>query len=178
MSMEVSAPAAPVRARRARQDMPVPAERAPEPDVPTAVEVEADATVGPVSPEKVRKPMGGRRSKLDNSERPGFHRHWFNDKGSRIKDALEAGYAHVKAPDGSPMKYIVGVSEHGGGITAYRMEIPLEWYEADQKAKLDERIKVMEQIKRGQAAGVQIGQDGAYQPVNKAGTVGVDIRNK
>ena len=179
MSMDSASPA-PVRARRARQEAPASAPVPVAPSVePAAPVVQAEAPTGPVLSARVRKPFGYRRNKLDNTERAGFHRHWFNDKGSRIKDALDAGYTHVMDAEGKPMKYVVGVSEHGGGMTAYRMEIPLEWYEADQKAKLDERMKVMDQIRRGQAPGGHaVGQDGAYSPTNKSGTTGVDIRNK
>jgi len=168
---------APVRARRAAKSAE-PAIEAPKP-APTngAAAHIADSETLPERPaSRVRKPFGGVQYKLDNSERPGYHRHWFNDKGNRIKDALEAGYDFVKDSQGKKMSHIVGVGEHGGGITAYRMEIPLEWYEEDQRKKLAANDEKMQQIRNGVVAGVVPGQDGAYQPMNKAGTIGADIR--
>jgi len=165
---------APVRARRAAKSEPAAAE-APK----TAPTNGASTHVAEV-PERpanfVRKPFGGVQYKLDNSERPGYHRHWFNDKGNRIKDALEAGYSFVLDSAGKKMSHVVGVAEHGGGVTAYRMEIPLEWYEEDQRKKLAANDEKMQQIRNGVVAGVVPGQDGAYQPMNKAGTIGADIR--
>ena len=138
------------------------------------------AASAPTVPERpanfVRKPFGSRNQKLDNSERPGFHRHWFNDRGSRIQDALAAGYTFVMTADGRKMSRTVGVAEQGGGQAAYRMEIPLEWFNEDQKAKEDRNRAILDQIRNGVAAGVTPGQDGAYQPVNKSGTIGADIK--
>lgn len=173
--MSLNETATPVRARRGRP----PAAEAPAPAAPVAVSgvVVADApTDAPVAP-RVRKPFGARTQKLDNSERLGYHRHWFNDKGNRIRDAQEAGYSFVLDHAGKKMTHIVGVAEAGGGgITAYRMEIPLEWYDEDQRKKVAAGEEKMNQIKHGIVAGVVPGEDGAYRPVNKSGTVGADIR--
>ncbi len=173
----------PVRARRVRAERPTAAPAVVEappaaspPPVANGLHVEDDPTLGPVSPERVRQPLGRWRRKLDNSERPGFHRHWFNDYAGRIDEATAAGYTHVKDSTGNNMKRVVGPNEHGGGLLAYRMEIPQDWYDADQKLKREHDEAKLNQIRRGEVAGVAPGQDGAYQPVNKAGTIGADIR--
>lgn len=168
---------APVRARRTSK--PEPIAEAPK-SVPANGAATHTADVADQAAERpanfVRKPFGGVQYKLDNSQRTGYHRHWFNDKGNRIKDALDAGYNFVLGSDGKKMSHVVGVGEHGGGVTAYRMEIPLEWYEEDQRKKLAANDEKMQQIRNGVVAGVVPGQDGAYQPMNKAGTIGADIR--
>lgn len=152
--------AAPTRARRSRESAPP----------PPAVEVRADESgpLGPVSPERVRKPLGRHRTKLDNSERAGFHRHWFNDDKGRIQDALDAGYKHVNDEMGKPMSKIVGAKSEGGPLLAYRMEIPIEWWQQDQDEKVVARRKRQEEMKRGVTGSGAPGQDGRYQPVDAA----------
>lgn len=172
--MSLNETAAPVRARRGRPS----AAEAPAIEPAAPVVAGEGAAEGPVEipTPRVRKPFGARTQKLDNSERPGFHRHWFNDKGNRIEDALAAGYTFVNDRHGKKMSHVVGVAEHGGGITAYRMEIPLDWYDEDQRKKVAIDEAKMNQIKHGVVAGVIPGEDGAYRPVNKSGTIGADIR--
>lgn len=178
--MSLNESAAPVRARRAGRP-PAAETPAPTPAVtavaapasaPVAADGQADAPVAP----RVRKPFGARKYKLDNSQRPGFSRHWFNDVGNRIRDAQEAGYNFVLDHAGNKMTHIVGKAEGGGGIVGYRMEIPSDWYEADQAAKVAVNEEKMNQIKHGIAGGAVPGEDGAYRPVNQAGTLGADIR--
>ena len=171
--MSDTATATPVRARRTRAEPSAPTV---EPISPVPVVSDAESMPGPVSAQRARKPFGARAHKLDNSERPGFHRHWFNDWPGRIQTALEAGYTHVKDVEGKNMCRVVGTQEHGGGLTAYRMEIPIEWYNEDQAAKEAREMEKMEQIRRGKVADVVPGQDGAYVPMNKSGTRGADIR--
>lgn len=96
----------------------------------------------------VRKPFGNMAQKLNAPQRKGYHRHWFNDVLDRIEQAKAAGYAHV-IEEGSrkPMKRVVGTAKGGGALTAYLMEIPIEWFEEDmrngQKAvdEIDEAIR-------------------------------------
>lgn len=182
----MTAQSAPVRATRARQPMakPVvtpameaPASPPPAPIVPVPAIVDTAPDIAAEYPAGfVRRPFGSRNQKLDNSERAGFHRHWFNDKGSRISDALAAGYKHVLDKDGQPMKRVVGTGEQGMGLAAYRMEIPIEWFNEDQKAKETANAEILRQIKEGVVAGTMPGVDGAYRPVNKSGTIGADIK--
>lgn len=72
------------------------------------------------------------------------------DKGGRIDAHIKAGYELVEKPDhthegrskdasniGKYRNRIVGTTDTGHEIRAYIMRIPKEWYEADQKEKLD-----------------------------------------
>jgi hypothetical protein len=106
-----------------------------------------------------RVPMGSQR-RLAVPERPGFVRRWFNDVDDRIERAKRAGYAIVTDPylpigdqrskDAAPMSDTRRVSV-GRGTHAYLMEIPKDWYEADQRAKLkrnEEKISAMKRINK------------------------------
>lgn len=93
-----------------------------------------------------RRPFGTLQQKLAYPERPGYHRHWFNDVPGRISQALEAGYEHVKDSEGKPVTRVVGVAEQGGPLNAFIMEIPEEWYQEDMIAheKVDaERLEAV-----------------------------------
>lgn len=91
-----------------------------------------------------RTPIGT-RSVLRAEQREGYVRRFVNDEPGRIKMFEEAGYQIVT--DGSaPSDRNVGdslgtgsvVSKHvGGGTRAVLMEIPVEFYEEDMKAKED-----------------------------------------
>jgi len=90
-----------------------------------------------------RKPLG-RRRRLQFPDRPGYHRHVFNDKDGRIQEQLDGGYDLVLEKDidggdlrfgadrqlGSPVSRSVGNDTKG-----VLMEIPQELYDEDQKAK-------------------------------------------
>lgn len=123
-----------------------------------------------------RKPFGGHVQKLAYPERPGFHRHWFNDYPGRIARALEAGYKHVIDREGKNVARIVGTAEKGGGLNAFLMEIPMQYYLEDQRVKDRGRDELDAKMKRGVIAGVTPGQDGSYLPTNQAGTIGPDIK--
>lgn len=85
-----------------------------------------------------RIPLGTARTKLALPNHPGFHRHWFNDQGGRIHDALAAGYTHVEERldgRGIKVKRRVGVNEDGTPLMAYAMEIRQEFHDEDQAAK-------------------------------------------
>ena len=114
---------------------------------------EIQADTGPRK--SVRKPFGAMTLKLAYPERPGFHRHWFNETVGRIQRAQEAGYEHVVA-EGKPVQKVVGTAEGGGALNAFLMEIPQEWYDEDmaaQQREIDDKEKA---IKRGELEG----QDG------------------
>lgn len=116
-----------------------------------------------------RKPFGSMEQKLAYAERPGFHRHWFNDVPGRIDRAKEAGYENVKDKDGNVVVRNVGIADGGGPLRAYLMEIPQEWYQEDMKAQqnlIDEREQ---QIKRGELEAKE--GDGRYVP-----SQGISIR--
>lgn len=179
MSTTASAPA-PTRARRVRTDAPPapqsePAKIAlPAATLQAVAEPQAVAADGGAAMPRVRKPFGGLREKLDGTRREGFHRHWFNDTPGRIKAAKEAGYENVVDDDGKPMKQVVGVKEGGGELVAYRMEIPIHWYDEDQAAKDVRRDELDAQMRRGAHNGSP-GQDGRYVPVNPDGTPRIKI---
>lgn len=86
----------------------------------------------PRRPGFVRQPFGAVSLKLSAPKRAGYHRHWFNDELDRIAQAKAAGYTHVlEESTNKPMKRVVGTAKQGGALTAYLMEIPKEWFEAD-----------------------------------------------
>jgi len=119
-----------------------------------------DVNPRPVRPN--RKPFGTTELKLSYPERPGYHRHWFNDVPGRIQRAEEAGYEHVKDKEGKNVNKIVGTAEGGGPLTAFLMEIPEEWFKADmaeQQKLVDEREQSM---RRGELESQE--GDGRYVP--------------
>lgn len=81
---------------------------------------------------------------------PRFHYREVIDKGGRIEKYKRAGYELDEKPDkvhegrskdasnmGKYRNRIVGTTDTGHEIRAYIMRIPKEWYEVDQKEKLD-----------------------------------------
>lgn len=122
----------------------------------------AQAQVSETRPRQTRKPFGATTLKLDYPQRPGFHRHWFNDVPGRTARALEAGYEHVKDHEGKNVSKIVGTAEGGGPLHAFLMEIPEEWFKADmaeQQKIVDEREAAM---RRGELESQE--GDGRYIP--------------
>jgi hypothetical protein len=116
----------------------------------------------PVTRDK-RKPFGSRQQKLAYEERPGYHRHWFNDTPGRVEQALEAGYTYVQDKDGKKVSRVVGVAEGGGPLTAFLMEIPEEWYKEDMAAE-QRRVDEMDGAIRKGAVSGEPGKDGRYVP--------------
>lgn len=172
--------ATPVRARRIRQPEAAPPSPPP---AATAAPVEparsdAHGPVGPVPAERVRKPLGTLRVRLDNAPIPGFHCHWFNDEKSRIKDALDAGYEHVTDADGKPVSHIVGTKREGGPLIAYRMKLPTEWWAQDQNAKVAARRQRQSDMQRGVTGKGGPGDDGRYLPLGPDGRPLTNIRNE
>jgi hypothetical protein len=84
---------------------------------------------------RIRKPFGAYSQKLALPRRPGYHRHWFNDVGGRLEDAVGNGWAHVKGQDGKPIKRVVGTGRDNGALVGYAMEIPLEFWQEDMDAR-------------------------------------------
>jgi hypothetical protein len=106
-----------------------------------------------------RRPFGSMQQKLAYADRPGYHRHWFNDAKNRINDALGAGYEHVKDKEGKNVSHVVGTTEQGGPLTAFLMEIPQEWYDEDmaaQKAERDEKFASITSQERGYGRGISV----------------------
>lgn len=77
-----------------------------------------------------RKPVGLRT--LDETpQRKGYYRRWVNDVGNRLERFIEGGYQAVTNKDGEIEKRLSSKSS----IAQVLMEIPLEFYNEDQKAK-------------------------------------------
>jgi hypothetical protein len=117
----------------------------------------------PQSPRQ-RVPFGSFELKLQLPPRPGFHRHWFNDKPGRIERAELAGYTQVRDASGKPISRPVGVRDGGGALHAYVMEIPQELYDEDflrAQARVDE---IDASIKQGKLATKE--GDSRYVPSN------------
>lgn len=129
------------------------------------------------APRPERIPFGAARQKLAATDRPGYHRRWFNDDGRRVDAAKAAGYTFVNDPrTGEPTKSVVGVAKSGGGQAAYLMEIPIELFDEDQRAK-DVPLQQFDQdIRRGAGPGTAPGQDGRYVPMKPDGTPRIDIK--
>jgi hypothetical protein len=107
-----------------------------------------------------RKPFGAMEQKLQFPERPGYHRHWFNDEPGRLLRAKEAGYDQVVDDRGQPVSTVVGISRGGGPLTAYLHEIPQDWYEEDMAAQEAAVLELRRQIEQGEF-GRPKGPDGA-----------------
>ena len=100
---------------------------------------------------KERIPMGLPTMKLTTKEKKGVHTHTINDKGDRLQRALDAGYRFVLKDDavlgngqedgntdlGSYVSVGVGTDDRGNVIRGYKMEIDIDLYNEDQKAKQD-----------------------------------------
>jgi hypothetical protein len=102
-----------------------------------------------------RVPLGT-RNVLRYPEREGYFRYVFNDVDDGILEAQKAGYEIVQKKDlpsgdpraGEASQMGMPVSKNvGNGVKGVLMEIPLEWYEEDQKAKQD-KIKADESVMR------------------------------
>lgn len=123
---------------------------------------------GPGRPPRVERkrgrPMSIPMQKMEVPENPGFHRHWLNDVGGRIQQALESGYTYVEKVNvelnevgvtpgntdlGSKVSMYVGTDEQGKPLKAYLMEIKQEWYDEDQEIIAQQANRVDEALKAG-----------------------------
>lgn len=95
---------------------------------------------------KKRIPVSSRDRLVVRNKDPNYEYRIVNDEGDRIQRFIDAGYDFVDASE-SPIssQRIVGSEEGtksmaqvGNGRTAFLMRIPKEFYEEDQKAKMDE----------------------------------------
>lgn len=101
-----------------------------------------------------RASIGGMNMKLKVPDRPGFHRHWFNDVPGRLAMAHELAYDFVTdaalksdGPD-SRIRRFVGTVD-GNPLYAYLMETPLEEFERGQREKVEETREVDKAIAAG-----------------------------
>ena len=135
--------------------------------------VTADNAGAPAPKRKrVRKPFGNANQKLAYPNRPGYHRHWFNDVPGRLMDAEQAGYDQVMDANGKPVSMVVGVARGGGPLTAYLHEIPLEDYQEDMAANDSAVHERLGQIQSGRF-NAPAGRDGQLQ---YAGSTKGDIK--
>ena len=112
---------------------------------------------------KERVPLGGKRLKMTAPDRKGYHRHWFNDVGTRLSDAQAAGYTFVHdeatldETEGNEVstrkRQAVGTQENDQPMYAYLMEIPERFYQEDQAAKQAEIDETEAAMKRGLTPG-------------------------
>jgi hypothetical protein len=100
-----------------------------------------------LKPRPKRTPIGD-RDVLKVDKRAGYHLRWVNDDQNRqrIQAFLDAGYGFVTEPvqipadgeSGRPTQMGERVSRSvGGGVQAYLMQIPIEFYREDQKKKAE-----------------------------------------
>lgn len=130
----------------------------------------SDAPQAGSRPARQRKPFGTREQKLAYAQRPGYHRHWFNDEPGRIDRAKDAGYIHVKdLTTGENVKTVVGRGRDGTALIGYLMECPEEWYVEDMAANEADVRDLLGEIRQGRAPGTPSGADGAARYIPKQG---------
>lgn len=141
---------APAATAERRKPGPKPGSRRNKPPAPDAVSVDAAGTEEGRTTRRVRRPFGSHSQKLAYPQRPGYHRHWFNDTPGRIDQATEGGYTHVKDDrTGENVRRPVGTAAVGGVLFAYLMEIPQEWYDEDMAAEQEVVARSEDAIKGG-----------------------------
>lgn len=99
----------------------------------------------------VRKPFAERQMRLHAPSRPGFHRHFINDIPGRVAHMQERGYKIV-TEGGKPIKKVVSVAANGTGLDGFLMEIPVQWFEEDQRASQKATDEIEATIRRGEMA--------------------------
>lgn len=119
------------------------------PEVAAAPASEAETLAADIARiRQIRKPFGGMTQKLYLPQRVGYHRHWFNDVGSRVDEAVASGWSHIKGRDGSPIRRTVGTGRDNGAMMAFAMEIPEVFWLEDMAARHAEAAKRMDAIKK------------------------------
>jgi hypothetical protein len=119
----------------------------------------------PEMPDRV--PFGSLSQRLDYPERPGYHRHWFNDSPGRVLRAQQAGYKHVLDHEGKVVGRPVGTANGGGVLMGYLMEIPRKWWERDLQEAQDEVDRRDAEIQQGNTRAGKVGEDNRYVPKSR-----------
>lgn len=125
-----------------------------------------------------RTPLGSVEQKMARKPSPGMVGRWINDVNDRIARALRGDWKHVMESTGidgeekKPVSMVVGTKEDGTPMVAYYMEIPREFYEEDQAAKLEQVDRIDDAIRHGTTAG-EHGTDGRYVPKQ-----GISVRTR
>ncbi|MBB6424953.1 hypothetical protein [Sphingopyxis sp. JAI128] len=137
--------------RRGRPTRNPVVEQAVTADEAPKVEARAD---GKIPGRRRRASVGGLNMKLQVPERPGYHRHWFNDVPGRLAMAHELAYDFVEdrtlksdSPDTRIRRHVGTID--GNPLYAYLMETPLEEYERGQREKVEETREVDKAIAAG-----------------------------
>lgn len=118
---------------------------------------------------KTRIPIAT-RNVLRADEREGFHRRFFNDKDDRIARAEAAGYVKVRGNVSTGDPHVGDSSKKGscvtksvgGGMKAYLMELPQEFYDEDQKVKQDAIDETEKGMTMDSTKAKDAGSDGRY----------------
>lgn len=97
---------------------------------------------------KLRKPLGTLSQKLALPVRRGYHRHWFNDTGNRVAEAVANGWAYINDPDGKPIRRAVGTGRDNGVMFAIAMELPEVFWREDMEARNQIAVDKMEALRR------------------------------
>jgi hypothetical protein len=99
--------------------------------------------------------LGSNESKGDRPEflRAGYQRRWVNDIGGRLDEAYNNDYDFV-LKNNEKIKQRAGSKPNGDDLFRYLMEKPIDWHQADQKAKLEAARKV--QISKNKASIAQM----------------------
>src|SRR3990167_1354217 len=109
-----------------------------------------------------RSPINGRRNILTvKGLAPGMVGRWVDNTPERVEQLMERGYEPVRDPvqvgdttiDGGTVMGAVKTKRVGGGKEAILMQIPEEWYKADQAEKqkiVDSRETALKQENKDQ----------------------------
>ena len=135
-----------------------------------------------------RRPLGGLSLKLDGVIPKGYVGRWINDDGSRLQDALAAGYFFARKDEmkfdkrnekhftkGSGLSKPVGTKDSGEPMKAYLMLIRKEFSDQDRAAK-KAKIQVIEDAILGGDIG-NTSDGGRYKPKAADGSPGIKIDN-
>jgi len=126
---------------------------------------------------KERVPMGVPRNKMFIEAPKGYVGRWMNDEDNRLYYAQEGGWEFVKDKSkvgegvessdtdlGQNTSMLVGTKEGGEPLRAYWMIIKKEWYEEDQRKKLQPVNEIDNAIKHGQFDGGSEDASNRYVP--------------
>ena len=113
-----------------------------------------------------RQPMNGMNSRFPQLPvRAGFKTHWFNDHKGKIEEALHFGWTFSERPGYTDNKVDLiknpkarihirsGSKEDLSDMFTYAMDIPLEIYNLDRKAKTEAIDRKERFIKEGNTEG-------------------------
>ena len=96
-----------------------------------------------------RVPLGTPRTKLTDDAGSGKVGRYVIDRGTRVQDALNGGYEHVRDESGQKIRKGAGTADNGEPQHYYFMAIDKDLYEEDQREKQAELDIVEKQIYSG-----------------------------